>query len=231
MQNHDEIILRTRRIDPAAPYPVVHQAVRIALYDEYAARAFYQRVTEAYGARAPFANIQRAEEQHVGALYGLCERYGIPRPLDPFPAETTIEAGWLANCQRGVAGEIANVRLYAELLAQIGEADVRRVFENLQAASLHNHLPAFQRSVAAAQAQERYHAAHGIAPQQAYARHGPVSDFLERAFAQLGQHAGPLGLFSPLLRHAHPAMLAGMAAGGAGAYLLKSRLGRHRKEI
>ena len=61
-------------------------------------------------------------------------------------------------------------------------------------------------------------------------RHGPLSDFLETAFSQLGPYAGPLGLFSPLLRRAHPAMLAGMVTGGAGVYLLKDRIGRHRKE-
>jgi hypothetical protein len=230
MQNYDELILRTRRIDPAAPFPVVHQAVRIALYDEYAARSFYARVTEAFGPQPPFSNIVRAEEQHVAALLGLCERFGIPRPLDPFPQESTVEPTWLANCQRAVAGEIANVQLYAYLLGQVAEPEVRRVFQNLQAASLQNHLPAFRQAAVAAQAQESYHAARGIPPQQAYVRHGPLSDFLERAFSQLGPYAGPLGIFSPLLRNAHPAMLAGMVTGGAGAYLLKNRIGRHHKE-
>ena len=230
MQNYDELILRTQRVDPMAPYPVVHQAVRVALYDEYAARSFYTRVIEALGERPPFVNILRSEEQHVASLLGLCERFGIPRPLDPFPQETTVEPTWLANCQRAVNGEIANVQLYAYLLTQVAEPEVRRVFQNLQAAALKNHLPAFRQAVLAAQAQETYHAAHGIPPQQAYVRHGPLSDFLERAFAQLGPYAGPIGIFSPLLRHAHPAMLAGMVAGGAGAYLLKDRIGHQRKE-
>ena len=230
MQNYDEFILRAQRIDPRAPYPVVHQAVRIALYDEYAARSFYARVAEAFGARPPFANIVRSEEQHIAVLLGLCERFGIPRPLDPFPQETTVAPTWLANCQRAVNGEIANVRLYAYLLTQVAEPEIRQVFQRLQAASLQNHLPAFRQAAAAAQAQENYHAAHGITPQQAYVRHGPLSDFLETAFSQLGPYAGPLGLFSPLLRRAHPAMLAGMVTGGAGVYLLKDRIGRHRKE-
>ena len=230
MKNYDELILRTRRIDRATPYPVVHQAVRIALYDEYAARSFYTRVLEAFGARPPFANVVRAEQQHVTVLLDLCERFGIPRPLDPFPQETTVEASWLANCERAVVGEIANVHLYAYLLSWVAEPEVRKVFETLQAVSLQNHLPAFRQAAAAAQAQESYHAARGISPQQAYVRHGPMSDLLERAFSQLGPYVGPLGVFSPLLRHAPPAMLAGMVAGGAGVYLLKDRIGRHRKE-
>ena len=111
MQNYDEFILRAQRIDPRAPYPVVHQAVRIALYDEYAARSFYARVAEAFGARPPFANIVRSEEQHIAVLLGLCERFGIPRPLDPFPQETNVEPTWLANCPKlqwvGVTGASA----------------------------------------------------------------------------------------------------------------------------
>ncbi|THF63261.1 ferritin-like domain-containing protein [Pseudothauera rhizosphaerae] len=227
MLNYDESILRMRIVDPRAPFPVLHQAVRIALFDEYAARAFYKRVVESFGPRPPFANIANAEERHIAALGGVCERYGIPRPLDPFPTETTVSPSWLANCQRAVAGEVANLRLYTYLLAQVPNPDVRRVFEQLQAATLENHLPAFQQAAAEAWAQERYHVAHGIPPQQAYVRHGPLSDFIERALAQLGPQAGLLGT---LLRHVHPALLAGMAVGGTGAYALKGKLRRTRKE-
>lgn len=224
MKNYDEPILRSRRIDPAAPFPVLHQALRIALYDEYAAQSFYARVVEAFGPREPFVDIVRSEERHIAALSNLCQHFGIPRPLNPFPQETAVSPSWLHNCERGVAGEIANIQLYEYLLTQVGEPEVRRVFQNLQASSLQHHLPAFRQAVADALAQERYHAARGVPPEEAYVHHGPVSDFLERLLT----HAGPLGIFSPLLRHSHPAMLAGMVAGGAGVYLLKHRSGRNR---
>jgi rubrerythrin len=172
MQNYDEPILRSRRIDPRAPFPIPHQAVRIAIYDEYAARSFYARVVEAFGSRRPFVNILRSEERHVAALSKLCGQWGIPRPLDPFPMETRIEPTWLANCARAVAGEVANIRMYDALLAQVAEPEIRRVFLNLRAASLERHLPAFREAVLDAMAQERYHAARGIPPQQAYERHG-----------------------------------------------------------
>ena len=74
MQNYDEMILRRRRIDPAAPYPVMHQAVRIAIYDEYAGRSFYGKVIEAFGPRPPFVNIVHAEQRHIDALSRICER-------------------------------------------------------------------------------------------------------------------------------------------------------------
>ena len=44
MTNFDEAILRGKLIQPTAPFPVLHQALRIALYDEYAARAYYAAV-------------------------------------------------------------------------------------------------------------------------------------------------------------------------------------------
>jgi hypothetical protein len=230
MRNHDEALLRSQQLNPALPFPLAHQAVRIALYDEYAARAFYVRVLEAFGPRPPFINIVRSEAQHIAALLNLCERFGIPRPLDPFVQETTVEATWLANCQRAVLGESANIQLYTYLLAHVAEPEIRRVFENLRAASSQQHLPAFAQAVLAAQAQEKYHAARGIPAQQAYVRHGPLSDLLERLFAHWSAQAVPLGWFSPLLRHAPPAMLAGIAVGGAGVYLLRNSIGHHHQE-
>jgi hypothetical protein len=48
-------------------------------------------------------------------------------------------------CAAGVDAELANIALYDELLKGDLPADVRRVFENVRAASLNSHLPAFER--------------------------------------------------------------------------------------
>lgn len=229
MQNYDEAILRRRRINLNAPYPVNHQAVRIAMYDEYAARAFYSLVVNAFGDRMPFTSIIQSEDQHIAALSKQCERLGIPRPIDPFPIETRIEPTWLANCERAIAGEIFNVQLYQTLLTQISDSRIITVFQNLQATSFQNHLPAFRQATAEAIAQERYHAARGIPPQQAYEKHDPLTDLVEKAFAQFAS-AGTLGLFSPILRQAHPAMLAGVATGGAAVYFLRKKFNRKQQE-
>lgn len=225
MANFDETILRRRAIDPAAPFPPLHQALRIALYEEYAAKGFHARVVEAYGPRPPFPLLGQAAERRIAALSGLCERFGVPRPLDPFPRETVLAPAWLANCRRAVAGEIAKARAYGSLLAWVREPEARRLFGNLQTEALTEHLPALQDAVREALARERYHAARGIPPAAAYVRHGPLTDLIERAMA----HAGPLGFLSPLIRHVHPATLAGVAVGGAGVYLVKDKL-RRRKE-
>lgn len=221
MANYDEAILRSQTIQPAAPWPVLHQALRIALYDEYAARAYYAAAVEAFGAQPPFVNIVQSEARHIEALSRLCIRYGVPRPLDPFPAETTIPPSWRVNLERGVAGEIANIRLYGYLLGYVAEPDVRQAFGNLMAVSRDNHLPAFQRALDKAVTLESWHARQGVAPSQAYVRHGPLTDALERGFALLARRHGALGLLGPLVRLADPAMLAGMAAGGAAVHFLR----------
>jgi len=221
MANYDEAILRSQVIQPTAPFPVLHQALRIALYDEYAARAYYAAVVAAFGPQPPFVNIVQSEVQHVEALARLCERYGVPRPIDPFPAETTVAPTWRANLERSVAGEIANVRLYDYLLGWVREPDVRQVFGNLRAASLNNHLPAFQRALEAAIVRESWHVRQGIPPSQAYVRHGPLTDALERGFALLARQHGAFGLVGSLVRATHPAMLAGMVAGGAAVHWLR----------
>lgn len=221
MANYDEALLRGQVIQPAAPWPVLHQAVRIALYDEYAARAYYAAVIQAFGAQAPFAAIAQAKAQLVAALSNQAERYGIPRPFDPFPAETTISPSWRINLARGVAGEIANIRLYDNLSGFVVEPDALQVFRNSQAASRDHHLPAFQRALDKAVRQESWHARQGVMPNQAYVRHGPLTDALERGFALLARQHGAFGLLSPLVRLTDPAMLAGMAAGGAAVHWLR----------
>lgn len=221
MANHDEAILRSQVIQPAAPWPVPHQALRIALYDEYAARAYYAAVVEAFGAQPPFASIVPSEVQHIAVLSRLCARYGVPRPLDPFPASTSISPSWRVNLLRGVAGEIANIRLYDYLLGFVVEPDVRQAFLNLQADSRDNHLPAFQRALDKAVNLENWHAQQGVPPSQAYVRHGPLTDVLERGFALLARQHGAFGLAGTVVRATHPAMLAGMLAGGAAAHYLR----------
>lgn len=230
MNNYDEPILRRRAVDTNAPFPILHQALRIALYDEYAARSFHARMVEAFGPQPPFDTVVQSQERRIATLSALCQRFGVPRPLDPFPLETAVGPSWLANCQRAVAGTIQSARLYESLLANIAEPEVRAAFLTLQAALLQQYLPPFRQAVLDAVAKERYHAAHGIPPQQAYVHHGAISDFLEKAFAQLGPRAGPLGVLSPLLRQMHPAMLAGMVAGGTGVYLWKNRAGPTQRE-
>lgn len=120
-----------------------------ALDDERRAIAAYRGVLERFGVVRPFVHILEAECRHAAALLGLFERYGLPVPEDrwasaPLRVPTTL----LEACRNGVAAEQENIAMYERLLAATEEPDVRRVRENLQAASRERHLPAFERCVA-----------------------------------------------------------------------------------
>lgn len=224
MRNYDEPILRSRRIDRAAPFAPLHQALRIALYDGYAARAFYSKVVEVFGPRGPFADIAKSEEKRVAALSALGRRFGVPLPLDPFPLETVLAPDWRANCERAVVGEIDRARLYESLVAAIADPNVRRALQRLQASAMERQLPTLQGAVADALRQEALHARQGVAPEQAYIQHGLIVDFLEKTFDVLAPQHRAIGVVGPLLRNARPAMLAGAVAGAAAVLFVRSGL-------
>ena len=147
--NPDQRLLEGLRIDPTLGIPPLHQALRIALYDEYHARATYQKIVDAFGPVPPFINIIQAEERHGAALLPLFPRYGVAMPVDDWYPRIEIAPTLVENCEIGVAAEIENIAMYDNLLSYVAEPDVREVFYHLQAASYNNHLPAFRRCVAA----------------------------------------------------------------------------------
>jgi len=120
-------------------------ALNEALDDEYHAWATYDQVIADFGEVPPFSNIREAEARHIGALYALFERYGLPVPDNPWQEKVERYASLQAACEAGVAAEIANGKMYDRLLATTQRPDILTVLRNLQEASQQRHLPAFQR--------------------------------------------------------------------------------------
>ena len=116
-----------------------------ALDDERKAQATYTAVIEKFGAVRPFINIVEAEGRHAEAIKRQLQRLGFQIPPDKWKGNVKAPASLAAACRQAVDAEIENIALYDRLLPQIGDANVRQVLENLQAASRENHLPAFQR--------------------------------------------------------------------------------------
>lgn len=136
--------LFTKQIDFQTPVPILHQALQIAIYDEYRAQATYQRVLESFGPVAPFSNIVHAETRHINALLPLLQRYQVPIPINNWYSNVVLANTLGENCELGVAGEIQNVQMYDHLLSYISQTDIRQTFMNLREASLSSHLPAFR---------------------------------------------------------------------------------------
>lgn len=120
------------------------EALQRAVLEEYGALNTYQAVIAQFGAVQPFSAIARSEQQHVNALLRQATRAGVAAPVNPGLA-VSPEWGSVADaCQTGVDAEIADAALYDELFQVTDNAELVRVYTNLQAASLNHHLPAFE---------------------------------------------------------------------------------------
>lgn len=119
-------------------------ALNRAILEEYGALNLYKGVIAQFGDVVPFTEIAQSEQQHVDALIRQADKYGASVPANPgltapLPFTSLSEA-----CEAGAAAEIADAALYDEFRPEVTHTDILRVFDNLQNASLNNHLPAFQ---------------------------------------------------------------------------------------
>lgn len=146
--NFDEKLLEGLRVDPNYDEDILHQVLRIAVYDEYHAYNTYKKTIDKFGYMRPFSNIMEAEVRHYSMLIPLLEKYNVPVPIDNWYDKIEIPDTILECCEVGVAAEIDNIMMYDNLLLYTKEyPDVTDVLYRLQAASYNNHLPAFRSCV------------------------------------------------------------------------------------
>ena len=111
---------------------------------EYAAAAAYAAVIDKFGRVQPYVNIRAAERRHISALTRQLERYGVEVPANPYmksiPAPTSLQAA----AQAWATGEVDNVKMYDNLIAQTSDPQLARVLSNLRRSSLESHLPMFE---------------------------------------------------------------------------------------
>ena len=111
---------------------------------EYAAAALYQAVIDEYGAVEPYVSIKKGEERHIDALTRQLERRGFDVPENPYLSVVSAPADLQSAAEAWAEGEIANVEMYDDLIAQTDDESLLRVLENLRRASLESHLPLFE---------------------------------------------------------------------------------------
>ena len=147
--NFDEALLVSQKVDENYTEPILHQVLRIAVYDEFHAYEAYRKIIDTFGVTQPFANIMEAEVRHYSMLMVLLEKYNVPVPIDNWYGKLEIPSTLLESCELGVGAEINNIRMYDHLLTYTAEyPDITEVLYKLQAASYNNHLPAFRKCVA-----------------------------------------------------------------------------------
>jgi hypothetical protein len=111
---------------------------------EYAALASYQAVLDEYGDVEPYATIMAAEGRHADALIRQLDRLGVETPENPYLGDIAAPADLETAAEAWAEGEILNVELYGQLIADAQSEQVIKVFNNLRSASLDSHLPAFE---------------------------------------------------------------------------------------
>ena len=146
--NFDEELLVGLRIDPNYDEDILHQVLRIAVYDEYHAYNTYKKTIDTFGDMRPFSNIMQAEITHYSALIPLLQKYNVPVPIDNWYEKIELPSTVLECCEVGVAAEIDNIKMYDNLLLYTKDyPDITDVLYRLQAASYNNHLPTFRSCV------------------------------------------------------------------------------------
>ncbi len=123
-------------------------ALALALTASYQAEtgalATYRNVVSALGSVGPFPNVVSAEEQHVSTITALLNRYGIAVPAAG--SGQASPATLSAACNLGVSLEQQLITVYGDQIPKVSAyPDVTTAFQNLQAASRDDHLPAFRR--------------------------------------------------------------------------------------
>jgi rubrerythrin len=134
---------------PVGPDPEgLGEILALALQEEYKAQYLYASVLEDFPGAMPFAAIVESEMRHVEALQMLFTRRQMTPPQSIWKT-TSFEPPFASipeACAAGVGAEREDADFYTPYLQHTDlPQDVRNVFTNLQAASLENHLPAFQR--------------------------------------------------------------------------------------
>lgn len=115
---------------------------------EYAAAASYLAVLDTYGQLEPYASIYQQELKHIDALVRQLSKYGVTAPANPFVGVIAAPADLATAAQAWAEGEVLNIEMYDNLIAQSTDSRLTGVLENLRSASLNNHLPLFQEAAA-----------------------------------------------------------------------------------
>lgn len=111
---------------------------------EYAAAAAYAAVIAKFGKVQPYVNIRAAERRHIAALARQLERYGVEVPANPWMKQLPAPASLEQAAEAWATGEVDNVKMYDQLIAQTSDPQLIRVLTNLRNSSLNSHLPMFE---------------------------------------------------------------------------------------
>lgn len=208
MQNIDALTLLSKQITfDQGSAPVLEQALRIAIYDEYRAFETYKVVIATHNVKAPFVNIMQAEIKHYEQLVAMCQKYEITPPINDIAGGISAPKTLQECYELGVAYEIENVYMYDYLIPFVSDyPDVVDSFYKLQAASYNNHLPMLRMHVANS----------GVNQEDVMAK---INEFSQIAGKLASGEADPNEI-TKLLSQTNISLITGLLAGGVGGVAL-----------
>jgi hypothetical protein len=121
------------------------KALKMALDDEYKAKATYMQVISDFGEIRPFSNIIKSEQKHIEALLPFFIKYNENVLTNDYLGNMQSYSSIKEACIAGVKAEKDNVALYDKIFSLTDDEDLINVFKNLQWASENRHLRAFSR--------------------------------------------------------------------------------------
>lgn len=224
-KNSDEVLLLNRKVNKTLEQPVLHQVLRIAVYDEFRAYETYCEMIEKHGEIEPFIEIIQSEQSHYSALITLLERYEVDVPINDWYEKVDVPNSLVECFEIGVAAEIENISMYDHLLEFTQEEDVREVLYKLQAASYNCHLPKFRQAVAASYNNCSNNDNFGFTNQEDMM--SKITEYQE-VFESAIQGDIKQEKIAQLFQNSNIALLSGLALGGLGTVVVKDMLNKNK---
>lgn len=226
-KNSDEVLLLNKKVDKTLEQPVLHQVLRIAVYDEFRAYETYCEMIEQHGEHDVLNEVLESEQAHYGALVSLLERYEVEVPVNDWYEKVDVPNNITECFEVGVAAEIENIAMYDHLLEFIEEDDVKEVLYKLQAASYNCHLPKFRQAVAAS---------YNFVPNNRESEFGTQEDMMSKLgeyqeiFESAMQGDVDQAKIAQLFQNSNIGLLSGLALGGLGTVVMKDMLSKEKQK-
>ncbi len=224
-RNSDEVLLLNKKVDKTLDQEVLHQVLRIAVYDQFRSYETYCEMIDKHGSIEPLNEILESVQSHYSAVITVLERYEVDVPFNDWYEKVKVSDNLVECFEVGVALEIQNIAMYEELLECIEEEDIREVLYKLQAASFNCHLPKFRQAVA-----------------NSYNLNGSTSEVgsQEDMMSKLGEYQEVFesvmqgdvdqAKIAQLFQNSNVALLSGLALGGLGTVVVKDMFNKNNKE-
>ncbi|MFV0481313.1 MAG: hypothetical protein ACK5LP_04955 [Campylobacteraceae bacterium] len=143
-RNKDEAYLLGQIINEDSKTKVEYQALRIALFSHIKLYEKAKLLVEKFSSIPPFVDVLKCEEEAIGALVVLFEKYEVELVKNTTTSYIKLSNSFLEACEIGVADELSMILMYNKFIPLVKEEDIKDLFYKLQALSYNELLPQYR---------------------------------------------------------------------------------------